>query len=455
MKPDRQTLSIYGEYCYICENQKPRQIMAETSSTGAINLQVSEMAETLIGSEIIKLAAEINEKIRNGERIYNYTIGDFDPKIFPIPVELNDAIIHAYNDHQTNYPAANGMADLRKVVSSYLKTELGLEYSADEILISGGARPLIYATYITILDPGDTVVFPVPSWNNNHYCHLARVNPIFIETKPENNFMPLAADIKPHLANATLLSLCSPLNPTGTVFQKEQLEEICDLVLEENRRRAPGVKPLYLMYDQIYWVLTYGETKHYDPISLRPELREYTIFIDGISKSLAATGVRVGWSFGPRNIIDKMKAILSHVGAWAPKAEQLATAKYLSDKPVVDKFLNHFKGEVNMRLRGFYDGFIALKKEGYNVDAIAPQAAIYLTIKMELKGKVTPSGKTLSEQKEVTQYILDEAKLAVVPFSAFGSTDDSCWYRLSVGTCSRQEIPEVFTALKKVLSGLK
>src|SRR6476620_1069560 len=112
--------------------------MAETAS-GQAHLQVSEMAENLIGSEIIKLAAEINDKIRKGERIYNYTIGDFDPEIFPIPSELNDAIIKAYNDHQTNYPAANGMADLRKVVSDFLAKRQQLNYTADEILISGGA----------------------------------------------------------------------------------------------------------------------------------------------------------------------------------------------------------------------------------------------------------------------------------------------------------------------------
>ena len=428
--------------------------MAETATTRPMNMQVSDMAENLIGSEIIKLAAEINEKIKKGERIYNYTIGDFNPNIFPIPVELNEAIINAYNEHQTNYPAANGMADLRKAVSAYLKQEACLDYSADEILISGGARPLIYATYITLLDPGDTVIFPVPSWNNNHYCHLARVNPIFLETSPENNFMPIPADIKPHLANATMLALCSPLNPTGTVFAKEQLEEICDLVLEENRRRGPDAKPLYLMYDQIYWVLTFGETKHYDPVTLRPEMRNYTIFIDGISKSLAATGVRVGWSFGPKPIIDKMKAILSHVGAWAPKAEQMATAQYLANTPAVNSFLKTFKKEIELRLRGFYDGFMLLKKEGFPVDAIAPQAAIYLTIKLNLVGKKLPDGTLITDQGQVTQYILDAAKLAVVPFSAFGAAHQSPWYRLSVGTCAHNEIPEVYTALKKALSAL-
>lgn len=346
------------------------------------------------------------------------------------------------------------MPELRKVVSEFLNDREGLSYSPDEILISGGARPLIYATYITLLDKGDTVVFPVPSWNNNHYCHLSEARSEFIETQPDNDFMPTAEEIRPHLKNATLLSLCSPLNPTGTVFDKEQLTQICDLVLEENRRRSPEQKPLYLMYDQIYWVLTFGKTEHFNPVSLRPEMREYTIFIDGISKSLAATGVRVGWAFGPQRIMDKMRAILSHVGAWAPKAEQVATAKYLQNKTALNIFLEKFKAEIDMRLHGFYDGFMELKKAGYKVHAIAPQAAIYLTIQLDLKGMKTKNGVVLETQRDVTQHILDEAKLAVVPFSAFGSSDDSTWYRLSVGTCNASEIPDVFLSLKKVLSEL-
>lgn len=428
--------------------------MSETITVKNSGNQVSAMAENLIGSEIIKLAAEINEKIKNGERIFNYTIGDFDPKIFPIPQGLNSEIINAYNQHETNYPAANGIQRLRDVVAEFLKEREGLEYASDEILISGGARPLIYATYTTLLDPNDVVVFPVPSWNNNHYSHLSSTQAIMVETTAENNFMPTAADIKPHLHNATILALCSPLNPTGTVFKKETLAEICDLVLEENRRRGDKAKPLYLLYDQIYWILTFGNTEHYNPVSLRPEMKEYTIFIDGISKSLAATGVRVGWAFGPKHIINKMRAILSHVGAWAPKAEQVATAKFLQQKSDFDKFVVSFKSEINNRLEGFYTGFNELKKDGFPVEAIAPQAAIYLTVKLNLTGKKTSAGNILNNQKDVTQYILDEAKLGIVPFSAFGSPDDSPWYRLSVGTCSLNEIPEVMTSLRKALSAL-
>src|SRR5436190_4702812 len=140
--------------------------MFETAVSNKSDLTVSLMAENLIGSEIIKLAADVNEKIKNGERIFNYTIGDFDPKIFPLPQELTDAITQAYQNGHTNYPAANGMSELRKAVSSLLHERLHLNYTPDEILIAGGARPLIYGTYVTLLNPGDTVVFPVPSWRS-------------------------------------------------------------------------------------------------------------------------------------------------------------------------------------------------------------------------------------------------------------------------------------------------
>jgi aspartate aminotransferase len=420
-------------------------------------MRASKMAETLIGSEIIKLAGEINEKIKQGEKIYNFTIGDFDPSLFPIPTELTDAIIEAYQNGHTNYPAANGIAELRNSVAAFIKKRQGLEYNPnDEVLIAGGARPLIYAVYQTILDPQDKVIFPVPSWNNNHYCHLTRAQQIVIETTPETNFMPTAAMIAPHIKEAALLALCSPLNPTGTVFSKDALQEICDLVLAENiRREQEGIKPLYVMYDQIYWVLTYGNTQHFDPVSLCPQLRPYTIFIDGLSKAFAATGVRVGWTVGPKIIVEKMKSILSHIGAWAAKAEQVASAVYLDQEVNVDAYLLTIKSELELRLQTIYNGLITLKNKGFDVDAIAPQAAIYLTVQFNLKGKTTPEGKLLASTADITSYLLEESKLAIVPFYAFGASTDSTWYRLSVGTCPTEEIETMLNRLENSLSRLK
>ena len=415
---------------------------------------VSEMAGSLIASEIIRQSNEVNEKIRNGQTIYNLTIGDFDSSVFPIPTALLNEILEAYKEGQTNYPMANGMPELRKAVSNFIRTYQQLDYSADEVLISGGSRPLIYAVYKTVVDPGDKVMFPVPSWNNNHYCHLCQATPVMIETTPESNFMPVAEQLKPHIHDVRLIALCSPLNPTGTVFSKKALQEISQLVVEENRRRAGTQKPLYILYDQVYSILCFGDTEHEDPVSLFPELREYTICIDGISKAFAATGVRVGWAFGPVNVINRMRAILSHVGAWAPRAEQVATARFLSDTHAVSSFLTHYRGEIENRLHAFYQGFLSLRGEGYRVDAISPQAAIYLTVQFDLLGMKTPAGQIINTTQDITDFLCDEAHLAIVPFSSFGATENGTWYRLSVGVAKMDDIPVILDHLRNALGGL-
>lgn len=416
--------------------------------------KLSNLAETLIPSEIIKLGNEITERIRQGQHIFNFTIGDFNPDIFPIPAELEEAIIAAYRDRKTNYPSANGMADLRQAVSEFIQRRQGLKYDAGSFLISGGGRPLIYATYRTICDRNDKVIYPIPSWNNNHYTHFIEGEHICIHTSFENNFLPTAEELIPHFKDAVLLALCSPLNPTGTTYSKEQLSKICEAVLAENRSRGPEQKPLYVLYDQIYCTLVYGDTVHHDPVSLFPEMRPYTIFIDGISKAFCATGVRVGWAFGPTEVIDKMKGILSHIGAWSPMAEQVATAVYLRQTDAVDTYLKKTGAALHMRLHSIYEGLMKLKNKGYAINVIEPRAAMYLTIQFALKGKNTADGKTITSTADITAYLLNEASLALVPFSAFGSDAESDWYRLSVGTCKQEDIQLMLGKLEDALAKL-
>ncbi|HET8963000.1 MAG TPA: aminotransferase class I/II-fold pyridoxal phosphate-dependent enzyme [Chitinophagales bacterium] len=428
--------------------------MTATGMATQHKFKVSAMAENLIGSEIIKLANEINAKIKKGEQIYNLTIGDFDPHVFPIPSILEQEIIEAYRQKETNYPMANGIERLRVAASGFIKKYQSLDYSPDEFLISGGARPLIYGVFRTLLDTGDKVIYPGPSWNNNHYTHLAGANGVFIETTPEDNFMPTAENLKPHLKGATLLALCSPLNPTGTTFSKEALSAICDLVIEENNSREENAKPLYILYDQIYWMLTNGDTKHYDPVSLRPELRDYVIYVDGISKAFSATGVRVGWAFGPKPIIDKMRSIISHIGAWSPKAEQVATAKFLQMEDEVDAFIIKFRRQISDRLNGFYAGFSRLKQKGFPVECIPPEAAIYLTVRIDFRGAKTADGNTINTMADVADYLLNEARIGLVPFYAFGSSKESPWFRLSIGTCTMDAVSGSLESLDQALSKL-
>jgi aspartate aminotransferase len=418
-------------------------------------MKVSVLAQNLHGSEIIKIAGEINELKKQGQNIANLTIGDFDANIYPIPAELRDGIIDAYNKNQTNYPPADGMLSLRESVSAFLKSRMGLDYASNQILISGGSRPLIYSTYLALIDPGDKVVFPTPSWNNNHYCDLTGAEAILVETTPENNFMPTADDIRPHLKGAAMLALCSPLNPTGTMFGKKDLEEICDLVIAENKSRSADEKPLYLLYDQIYSQLTFGEHRHFDPVTLRPELKDYTVFVDGGSKCFAATGVRVGWGFGPAKIINHMKAIVGHMGAWAPKPEQVAMAEFLTNDDFVNHYLDKLKTDIQASLTALYKGFRDLKAEGFKVDAIEPMGAIYLTIKVDYTGQTTPDGKVLNNATDINFYLIKEAGVAFVPFSAFGTGEDVNWFRASVGASTLDDINQMIPRIREALAKLK
>ena len=420
-----------------------------------MSVKVSNKAAHLIGSEIIRLAWEVNQKIKEGKKIYNLTIGDFNPNLFPIPDLLKEEIIKAYHANETNYPPAEGMPDLRKAIAAFIKKFEGLDYPVEQMLVAGGGRPLIYAVYQTLIDKDDKVIYPVPSWNNNHYCHLSDAQKIEVETKPENGFMPTAAELAPYVKEATMLALCSPLNPTGTVFTKEGLTEICQLVLNENKRRGPDAKPLYILYDQIYWVLTMEGIEHFSPVSLMPEIAEYTIYVDGISKAFAATGVRVGWSFGPSEVIGKMKSILGHIGAWSAKAEQVGTTHFLNNELAVMEYLGDLKNKIAERFELIYAGISDLKKAGFPVDIIAPQGAIYLSVKFSIKGYTTPEGKLISSTDDITAYLLDHAQLAIVPFTAFGCNKDTEWYRISVGTISMEEIPVMLLKLKDALGQLK
>lgn len=416
-------------------------------------MKVSKLAENLIGSEIIKIGNQVNDLKSQGAEIANLTIGDLNSNIYPIPDLLKEEVQKAYQNNLTNYPPANGLLSLRKAISKDIKNRWNLDYSEDDILVAGGSRPLIYAAFKTILDPNDKVIYPVPSWNNNHYAYLTEAQKIELETSEENNFLPTSADLKPHLKGAVLLALCSPLNPTGTMFSKQQLADICEMIVEENKSRSEGEKPLYLMYDQIYAMLTFNN-EHFDPVSLYPELKDVTIYIDGASKCFAATGIRVGWGFGPALIINKMKALLGHIGAWAPKPEQEAVSVLLNHPEKVDEFVNHFKGEIAESLTVLHNGIQDLKNKGFTVESIQPMGALYLTVKLDYMGKTKPDGTLLKDSSDLVFYLIEEAGIALVPFSAFGNSSDMPWYRASAGGVSLDEIKNMLPRLEKALSKL-
>ena len=409
---------------------------------------LSTLAQGLIGSEVLKIASEVRALTASGRSVANLTVGDFAPSEFRIPRLLESLIAENLAAGQTNYPPSDGTLELRKSVVDLMRDEFGLTYPLESTLIAGGSRPVIYAAYSAVVDHGDKVIYPTPSWNNNHYTYLAGGVPVELVVGADTNFMPTAEMIRPHVRDARLIAVCTPLNPTGTVMAKSEVEAIATLVVEENERRADaGERPLFLLWDQVYWMLTFGENRHWTPPQLVPESAAYTIFVDGISKAFAATGLRVGWTVAPPAVTARMRDLIGHVGAWAPKAEQLAVATFLRQKDEIKAFQEQMIRELRLRLDALYDGIMAMRNDGLPVHAIAPQGAIYLSAQFDLADR-------LGTNEAIRKFLLEEAGFAVVPFQAFGLKREDGWFRLSAGAVSLRDIADGLARVRAALVGL-
>ena len=403
--------------------------------------RLSKIGNGIIGSEIIKISQQIKE-ISKTKKIQNLTIGDFDSNINPIPEKLKEYIIESYNKNLTNYPLSAGQLNLRQSISEYLKKRQGVEYGENEILVGGGVRPLIYTIYKTLVNSGEGVIYPVPSWNNNHYSFLHGAIKQEIECKPENSFFPTIKDIDMNINDKTsLICICSPQNPTGRVIDPKTLKGICELIVHENKHRANqvGSRPLYLFFDQIYSDLSIdGSFVH--PLTVCPEIRDYLICVDGVSKSLCATGIRVGWVFGPQDIIGKMTEVFSHIGAWAPKPEQNAVGMYLNDYEEMVEFVTKKTKQYSKISTKICDKIEELKNRNFNIDYQKPEGGIYISIYL---------GESLSfpSMESYTKFLINRCGIGLVPFEYFGSKENKGWFRMSIGGVDPNNVEDILKSL--------
>ena len=414
--------------------------------------RASAIAGSLVGSEILKIAADVRGLVAGGRDICNLTVGDFSPAEFRIPEILEHGIVDALRRGETNYPPSDGTLPLREAIRSLYQRELGFTPDLASVVVTGGSRPGIYATYASLVDPGDRVVYPTPSWNNNHYVHLSAAQGVGVSCDAASRFLPTRSSLESVVRGARLLALCSPLNPTGTTFGEQQLRDICDLVVEENGRRGADARPLFLMYDQVYWTLTFGDTRHFHPIGVCPDVAPYTIYVDGISKAFAATGVRVGWIVAPPDIATPMSGLLGHVGAWAPKAEQSAVAALLADAGAMQRYRTSIVAGLRERLDLLYAGLSRMRTAGLPVEVLSPEGAIYLSVRFALAGRTAPDGSVLGTDEDVRAYLLAVAGVAIVPFQAFAVPADTGWFRLSVGAVSPEIITRMLPRLEQAIA---
>ncbi len=419
--------------------------MIDTALRQVTDQSLSTLAQGLTGSEVLKVAGEVRALKRAGRSVTDLTVGDFSPAEFRIPGGLEALIAEKLAAGQTNYPPSDGTLELRESVIELFRRELQLDYPLESTLIAGGSRPVIYAAYAATVDRGDKVIYPTPSWNNNHYTYLTGGVPVELVVGAETNFMPTADMIRPHVRDARLIAVCTPLNPTGTVMARSEVEKIATLVVEENERRAAsGERALFLLWDQVYWMLTFGENRHWAPPQVVPESAAYTIFVDGISKALAATGLRVGWTVAPPAVTARMRDIIGHMGAWSPKAEQLATAEFLRRPDEIREYHDTMIRELRLRLGALHEGLLSMRRDGFPVNAIAPQGAIYLSAQFDLIDR-------FGTNEAIRKFLLDEAGFAVVPFQAFGLKREDGWFRLSAGAVSVKDCEDGLARVRAAL----
>lgn len=414
----------------------------------------SELAKQMRPSRILAIAAEVLALKAKGAPVANFTIGDFAPSEFRVPSLFLQHLKDLQDAGETFYPPSVGTHELRAAIRRHYLRELGLDYPDGTVQVGSGARPLIFAAFACLVSPGDTVLYQVPSWNTEYYIDLNFAKGIRLVARPENGFMLTADDLRPHLSTARLIVINSPQNPSGTAISAENMTAICQAIVAENQRRAPlGERPLFLLYDMVYWQLTQPGVDHVTPVNAVPEMARYTILVDAISKSWSATGVRVGWCVCPPWLRDPMKALVGHMGAWAGRAPQLATAATLDDPAGMHAWMDRYRDKVGGRQVRIYEGLLAMAAAGLPVEPVEPEGALYVTARFPIHGR-TLGERQIGSDEDIRSALLHEAGTAVVPFVAFGYPEGTGWMRFSIGAVTDHDIRDALQRIEAMLRRL-
>ncbi|MEE2747156.1 MAG: aminotransferase class I/II-fold pyridoxal phosphate-dependent enzyme [Candidatus Thermoplasmatota archaeon] len=416
-----------------------------TGHMGDGDWRLSDMANGMERSRILTIAASVRQMISQGKDVAPFTVGDFSPEQFDVPNELISGIIDAVSQRETNYPPAAGLPELRESLANWMSTKYGLDVGSDGIIVGSGARPVLYSSFRLFLEPGDGLAHGVPAWNNHYYVHLNDAVAIPIKGTPESRFLPTAESIKERIHEIRVLILNSPLNPTGTCYTRDELRSICQVIMDENRiRQEEGRKPVMLVYDQVYSTMTAKHIEHIHPVQVCPEIFDYTITLDAISKSLTGTGLRLGWMALPPALAPPVVALIGHMGAWPARPIQKAAAELYSKTDILEQYFTDLDGKIADRMAVLQNRLSDMS--GYGVSYVEPEGGIYLTTRFDLFEKLN-----VNTNEEIRQWLLESAGVAIVPFQAFGLEDDSGWFRISVGAVGVDDIHAAMNRLESAL----
>lgn len=392
-----------------------------------MTIELSKIVQKMEPSATLAMSARAKELKASGETVYNLSVGEPD---FNTPDHICQAAFEAIKAGHTRYTVASGIPELKKAVVANYKKVHGLEYPFTSCVISNGAKHAIHNSLFCTLNPGDEVIIPAPYWVS--YAELVKLSgavPVIVQTEESNNFKITPEAFKAAITPKTrMFLLCTPSNPTGNIYSGEELGKLADIVLENN---------LFVLADEIYEHLVYGDNKFVSFPTVREGLQDRVIVINGVSKTYAMTGWRVGWALAPENVAKKMGALQSQETSNPCSVSQYAAlAAVEGDQTCVAKMVAEFA-----KRRDYVEQRIANIK-GMSCPNMGGAFYAFVNIKEYLGREY--NGKMINTDTEWCLELLSQKKVATVMGSAFGTPG---YFRASFAT-SMENIKEAFDRIE-------
>jgi aspartate aminotransferase len=393
-------------------------------------IAISQMAAAVQPSATLAAGAKARQLKAEGIHVFDFSLGEPD---FPTPEHICQAAVKAMQAGHTRYTPANGIVELRAAVARLYQKTYGIRYSAEQVVISSGAKHSLHNALAATVGPGDEVIIPTPYWvSYSDLVQMTGAKYVLVPTAHESGFKMTPAQLRAALTpRSKLLMLNSPSNPTGTVYTRHELEALADVVLDS---------PLSVLSDEIYERLVFGDARATCFAALRPELAERTLTVSGASKTYAMTGWRVGWTAGPAHVIKAMGNVQSQqTGCPCSVSQYAALAALDGDQECVEKMRREFEARRDLVCRRLS----ALP----GVKCPTPGGAFYAFFNVASHFGRTLAGKKVSDSQTFCQVALESAHVNLVPGSAFGAEG---YVRLSFAT-SREQINGGIDRLEELL----
>ncbi len=392
---------------------------------------VADRVKEIGASPTMMVAAEAKKLKAEGVDVIDLSMGEPD---FHTPNSIKAAGINAIEENRTRYTLNQGTNELRIAISAKLKRDNNLDYNLNEIIVSNGAKQSVYNSILATVNPGDEVIIPAPYWvSYPAMVSLAGGKNVVIETNESTGFKVTAEQLNAAITSKTkMLILCNPSNPTGSAYTKTELEKLAEVVLKNN---------FYVLSDEIYEKLVYDDFKFVSFAALNPEIKKKTILVNGISKTYAMTGWRIGYTAGPENIISAINKIQSHTTSHASSISQHAAIEAVAGPQyVISEMLEEFRN----RREYFYNELTSIK----GITCYKPEGAFYLFPNISHYLHTKSDVLKVENSFDFAMHLLYEAHIAAVPGSAFGSEG---YLRMSYAT-SMDHLHEAIFRLKKALN---